>query len=341
MHNLILNHHAIKTYDEVRDKKLIVYIGYGDELPVFVRARSLWEFYLSHFPEINAIFVRTTRSLKRGEITSYGADLLVGVGEANGEGINGPGYRETGVWSAVENADVIFRQMAVYDYLLRKYTFPFFLFQTTCTSVVDFRGLISLLDHLPATRCFAGSPARLNNPSELNGLTFVSGANTVLSRDMVSLLRNRYDENSPYTVLPNDVWQAIVLQDIPRVPLPFISFTKPRLDVAELDAVQHIAQNLIANGHYHFRVKTTSEEDGVGRRENVDPWIMMKIMETILRNDSSPQANLQLNRQFLVSLTVSDQGTVAAYNENPIYSGPRSYPVDDHEAEALFPIKFI
>ena len=37
---------------------LVVTIGYGDELPVFRRARALWQFYMTHFPGIEVIFLR-------------------------------------------------------------------------------------------------------------------------------------------------------------------------------------------------------------------------------------------------------------------------------------------
>lgn len=319
----------------------IVYFCYGDELPAFVRARALWAFYISHFPRIKAYFVRSTRDLPRGEVTSNGFDLLVGLGRG-GNGLNDEGgYRATGVWSAAENADVIFRQVTVYDYFLRKYPRPFFLFNATITSVVDFRGLLVATRHVPTSRCFAGSPARISeggaNPSLLSGLTFVSGANTLLSRDVLALLRERYDPYSPNVQLPNDVWQALMLQDVLRVPLPLFSFVKPRNPADSNSSVGRLTRMLLHNGHYHFRVKTTSQEAGLGLREDIDPWLMLSIMKTILETEVQTQNALSLIRQILVSANPENGVALSAFNERAFFAGPRSFPMSDVEAEVIYP----
>lgn len=320
---------------------LVVYIGYGDELPVFARARALWEFYMSHFPGIQAIFVRTTDKLPRGEVSNNGYDLLVGLGDSGGGNPGMMGYRHTGIWAAHENADVIFRQVAVYDYLLRKYPDPFYVFHATVTSVVDFRGLLTALDGLGASHCFAGSPGRLSvgagNPQALGGLTYISGANTLFSRDMLELLRSRYNPRDPYAQLPNDVWQALALQEIPRLPLPLFSFVQPRLRGAFSGAISKLTQRLLGLGHYHFRVKTTSQELGLGLREDIDPWIMLRIMETILESEVQPETTRQLIGQMRISVAPANGVALAAFNENAFFSGPRSFPMTDIEAEAIYP----
>lgn len=319
---------------------LIVFLGYGDELPVFGRARALWEFYLSNFPGIQAIFVRTTHKLPRGEICSNGYDLLIGSGDINSTDDSLPGYRNSGIWSARENADVIFRQISVYDYLLRKYRHPFFLYNATITSVVDFRGLLTALQSLPTKGCFAGSPGRLTaggtNPSHLGGLTFVSGANTLFSSDMLAVLRDRYDPLSPDTQLPNDVWQALMLQDVQRIPLPIFSFVKPGYSKSISNTVTSLTQLLVRNGHYHFRVKTTSQENGVGLREEIDPWIMLRVMEGILEAEPRPGVTDALIRKLLISVAPVDGVALSAFNEDRFFTGPRSFPVTDIEAEIIF-----
>lgn len=320
---------------------LFVYIGYGDELPVFIRARALWEFYMSHFPGIRAIFVRTTDKLPRGEVSSNGYDLLVGLGESDAGNANTVGYRQTGVWSARENADVIFRQVAVYDYLLRKYPDPFYLFHATVTSVIDFRGLLAALETMGTTNCFAGSPGRLSvgggNPQALGGLTYISGANTLFSSDMLVLLRNRYNPRDPYAQLPNDVWQALTLQEIARTPLPLFSFVKPRTRGTLEQSITQMVKHLVALGHYHFRIKTTSQEQGQGLREDVDPWVMLRTMEAILESDAQPDATRRLIAQMRVSVAPANGVALSAFNESTFFAGPRSFPMTDIDAETLYP----
>ncbi len=324
-----------------KDAARIVYFCYGDELPTFVRARALWAFYISHFPDVQAYFVRSTRDLPRGEVVSNGSDLLIGLGRAS-NGLNeAAGYRDTGVWSGAENEDVIFRQVAVYDYFLRKYTKPFLLFNATITSVVDIRGLMTAMECMPTTRCYAGSPARLSaggaNPPPLGGLTFVSGANTLLSSDIVALLRDRYDPDSPHVHLPNDVWQALMLQDVPRTPLPLFSFIKPRQPDTFFAPIAEMTRVLLRHGHYQFRVKTTSHEAGLGLREDIDPWLMLRIMKTILETVVHVQETRALIHQILVSANPADGVALAAYDESGFFAGPRGFPMNDVEAEVVYP----
>lgn len=309
---------------------LIVYIGYGYELPVYQRARALWQFYISHFPGIETIFVRETDQLGRGEVVSDGYDLLVGIGsDFRGAG---QGYATHGVWSPTENSRVIFRQMAVYDYLLRTHTKPFFLYQTTVTSVVDFRALNSIIGQMPTTGCYAGTTGRLTAPEELSGLTFVSGANSLFSRDVLELMRNRYDPDHPHAALPNDVWQALVLQDIPRLPLPSFNFVAPVIPRATSNEVFALAQKMLHDGHFHFRIKTTSAEAGMGKREDADPWIMLKVMEAVLSTETVPTAALDLRNRFARFIDGGAGVPLTAFSEVSFYGGPRDFPLNDTEA---------
>lgn len=201
---------------------LIVCLGYGDNLPVYLRSRALWEFFISHYPNIQVIFTRDTDKLGRGEVQHNGHDLLFGVGLDPLIGTTEqPGYAATGIWSQNENRRQIYRQIALYDYLLRTRSQPFYVYQATITSVVDFRGLFAVLDQMPATGCYAGMPGRVATPSEYADLTFACGTNSLFSSDLVTLMRDRYDPNHPYATLPNDIWQALILHDIPRIPLLF------------------------------------------------------------------------------------------------------------------------
>lgn len=316
---------------------LIVFFGYGDEMPVFVRARALWEFFISHYPNVRAIFVRETEKLDRGEVQHNGHDLLIGIGGDTSPGaLERNGYAATGVWSANENGRAIYRQMAVYDYLLRTHDRPFYVYQSTITSVVDLRGLLAALEHLPETGCYAGMPGRLATPAEYEGLTFVCGTNSLFSSDVVRTMRERYDPAHVYATLPNDIWQALILHDVPRIPMAFFSFIKPRRQGEPHEDVRALTRRLLHDGHFHFRIKTTSEQEGLGKREDVDPWIMLRIMEEILANNPEPGVNLRLMEQLKTSAATSN-GTMRAYGDAGFFTSARRYPLNDVEAPLVYP----
>lgn len=313
---------------QTRRPDLVVTIGYGDELPVFRHARALWQFYMCHFPGVEVLFVRWSDKLKRGEVMSDGHDLLVGIGDGFQ---GGAGYSNSGVWSQSENARWIYRQVLVQDYLLRTRDQPFFLYQTTITSVVDFRGLSTVLDHIAPEACFAGPLGRLTAPDVFAGLTFVSGASVLMSRDVLVRMRERYDPQHPYATVPNDIWQAALLDDVPRQALPTFNFIKPRAARADGAYLYQTARQLVADGHYHFRVKTVAPEDAAGRREDIDPWIMLRVMEAILDSEHLPPATLAMVDKVQ---RLADGGAglpVAPRRAGPLHTGHRDFAMNDNE----------
>ncbi|HZX27433.1 MAG TPA: hypothetical protein VFF16_10210 [Telluria sp.] len=304
---------------------LVVVIGYGDELPVFRQARALWQFYAGHFPGIDFLFYRWTRDLKRGEVVHNGHDLLVGVG---GDFDGDAGYAASGVWSQSENAKWVFRQVLVQDHLLRTRDRPFYMYHTTATSVVDFRGLLTAMAALPATDCFAGPIARLNGPEELAGVTFVSGASVLFSSDNLARMRERYVPHHPFAGLPNDVWQALMLHDVPRIALPSFNFLRERAPRGDAAAISALTRQMLAQGHYHFRVKTVAPQDAAGRREDIDPWIMLRIMETILDHEHVPaavQAQIGRYQQWVGN----GAARIPPRTPAPLYQGPGEVALND------------
>lgn len=308
---------------------LVVMIGYGDELPVYRHARALWQFYAAHFPNIQIVFTRWSTKLAPGEVVDNGYDLLVGMGEQfRGENA----YDSTGVWSGSENAKFVYRQVVVQDYLLRTRPRPFFFYHLTLTSVVDFRVLNNVLRLLPTTGCYAGPPQRLNGPEFVAGLTFISGASTLFSSDALVHMRERYHPEHAICQFPNDVWQALVLEDYQRIALPTFNFLRPRAPLADDAAVRAIAKQQLQAGHYHFRVKTVAPQDAAGRREDVDPWIMLRIMETILSSEPAPeQATLALIQKYAWAATSGHQGPMPSRVHTPLFRGARDIPFNDEE----------
>lgn len=312
-------------------------LSYGYELPVFSRARALWDFYLSHFANLTYFVYRATDELGHGEIVHNGHDLLIGSDARTryGKG-GGDNYASSGVWSLTENISQISCQLASYQYLLRRFDKPFYVCHSTITSVVDFRALFALIDTLPGTGVFAGMPAKITTPGDYQNLSVVCGTNCLFSRDVVELILDRFDPESRHNAVPQDVNISLMLKDIDRVPLPFFSFVKPRNPAGNLNNVGDVTRKMLDMGHYHFRVKTSSEQMQMGRREDVDPWIMLEIMRAILGYQPDPGAAVDLKARVLRSLGTASGKRMAAYEKN-FFSESRDFPLTDEEAEMVFP----
>lgn len=308
----------------VQQPKLIVSIGYGDELPVYGRARWLWEFYRTFFPKCEVLFFKDDPTLPSGQMQFDGRDILVGSqgAVAGGQG----GYAINGVWSAQENRRAIARQLALYRHLLATRTEPFFLFQTTITSVTDLSALQGLLEYLPQRQCFAGNVGRLNGPPDFDGLVFASGANSLFSSDVLQTMLDRFDTNAAAAKLPNDVWQGWVLRDIPRIALPMFVFA----DACNFSSVAGKMERLLAQGHFHFRIRT-DEADRTVLREEIEPWIMTRVMECVTKTGGTrKEAVRALQRAFHRFIANNDAAYVDVYMPE-IYHGPRDFFLSDSE----------
>ncbi|MES2128344.1 MAG: glycosyltransferase family 10 [Pseudomonadota bacterium] len=297
---------------------LIISVAYGPEMPVFLRGRALWQYFASHFPHIKVVFFRGDEQLPRGETRVEGnGEVVIGLGQELGHDHSQANYAQSGVWSARENERTVYRQVALYDYLLRKYDHPFHLYATTVTSVVDVRALAALMDVVPRARCYAGMLGTLQHPP-YQGTGMVHGANTLVSRDVMELMRSRYVPGHEYTKQPNDHWQGLIMPDVERTALPLFSFNGAHDTGDDMGDVTRLVSRLVQDGHYHFRVKTTSEADGRGKREDVDPWIMLAAMQAILSTPVAPEAVLRLQQRFAQAC-------------DPANKVARDFPVDDSE----------
>ncbi len=306
---------------------MIVSVGYGPELPVFTRVRALWDFYASHFPGVKVIFIRDSFELPSGEVRRIGGDLVFGIGGSKWDRQNPnsgqtEGYAVTGVWSSEQNERTIHRQMALYRYLLALRSDDFHLFSTTITSVVDFRGLLELLPLLPSRRCYAGLPGTLQHVP-YQGVGIVHGGNTLVSSDVMELMLQRYVPGHIDVQQPNDHWQGIVLKDVPRVTLPLFSFNEARRVGTSMDEVYALTQRLLADGHYHFRVKTCSAQPGVELREDVDPWLMLRVMQAVLDGTPEGSRTIALQKRFALACA-------------PGLNISRDFPIDDSETQHFY-----
>ncbi len=305
-------------------KDLIIAIPYGFEMPLFMKARSLWESFRNIYSDLEILFFRGSNDLQLGEVTFDRGDLVVGTKcEYTNNTSESSNYAQMGSWGPQENFSSIFRQVTLYHHLLRTRKNPFYLYHSTITSVVDFRGLAEVIAKFHPENLLAGMPGRLGAP-ELNGLTFVCGTNNLVSSDIVQLMAERYKLGEPSGFYPNDIWQAITLKDVKRKVMPFFTISTP-VDLSNFDEVHFRikVRKALKMGHFHFRVKTHEprysffpEIDQTNyRREDVDPILMRIIMDEII------DFNFEKNAVNKILDQLSEHATNSHSHEFNVFEG--------------------
>jgi len=309
--------------------KIILILCYGPELLIYIRARKIWDLYVSFFPDIEILFFKENPKLGPGEIYFDGLDYNVGVDLSLAPNIDAHHYASTGVWSPNENWRVINRMVAIYDFLLRSRSESFYCYHATITSVVDLRVLKKLITKLP-TQCFAGMPGHINGPAEYSGL-YIWGANTIISNDLLKILCERYDPLHPSCLLPNDVWQHYQLPEVTRSAIPFFSFLRQRDKGFVNLEIESITKKMMGLGYFHFRIKTSSVKNENYDRSEIDPWIMLIIIKTILA--SSVPNNIDLIFELIAGCMVplDANNLPMKIPEGSFFSAPRALPLDDNE----------
>ena len=123
---------------------------------------------------------------------------------------------------------------------------------------------------------------------------------------------------------------------MPRFSIPCFSFTKARRVGESLNDVEELTRRLIADGHFHFRIKSTSAEVGLAKREDIDSWVMLRIMQTILSTGGAPIKNIELIRALHKFTGGGPQGFDAYPDADQFFTGERRFALTDIEAPALY-----
>jgi hypothetical protein len=168
--------------------------------------------------------------------------------------------------------------------------------------MVSLKGLLQLLAYFPTRGVYAGYPGTLRHPP-YEGVGIVHGANMLLSRDIVERIAARTIVGHANAAQPSDHWIGLLLPDVPRIALPLFTFENPRNTRAEIEDCYEIANSMLAMGHFHFRVKTSSQPYSVDgyRREDVDPSVMFRVAEAILSHTPSAATLLDLARRMFLA----------------------------------------
>jgi hypothetical protein len=335
--NQIIVHQTWKPHD------LIIAVPYGFELPLFQKARFLWENFKNIYKDLEIIFFRDSHDLPLGEVVFDRGDLVVGTKcEFTNNLTEDINYAKSGSWGPHENFSVLFRNITLYQFLLRTRKNPFYLYHSTVTSVVDFRGLAEAISNYQFDGLLAGMPGQLAS-SQFKGLTFVCGTNNLVSSDIAKLMTERYKFGDPSTFFPNDVWQALNLQDVKRKVLPFFTVGTP-VDFSNFDEYffRRKIQKALELGHFHFRVKTLeprlpwrgSTHISEYKRENIDPLLMKIIMEEIGKFDFKNGAVSSLLAQLSEHTNASRTLEFNPFENNTFMKFPANAPFNDDEVSS-------
>ncbi len=311
--------------------KIILSIFFSDDILHFQISKKVWDFYLEYFHDIELIYVTHSEKHRYGEVFYKENILIIGVGDRflipNESGLS-----KTGVFHPNQHARWIFLQNKLYQFLLQYEEQEFYLYQSTITNIINLKTLNYLVSILPKNKCYAGYPGPVTWQGLGGSLRFISGANQIFSRDVLELMVNRYNAKDSMCYVPNDVWQAYTLRDIPRFVLPRFDIEQPRNTNNKISGIYEMIHSQLNMGHFHFRVKTSIGNDISTQRENIDPWIMLKIIEAIIDYDFNKTHIDNMLVNLHLSLYEENNGYLKPFTTNePIWKEDLNFFHNDTE----------
>ena len=273
---------------------ILIVIWFGDELKTYSHCKKIWELYIETMlpkKDYKIIFCQTVFDLDT-EFHFHDNTLFVKNSfskdqYASGLHLNdGFHWRTNGDWTTTVNNECVARQKKAFQWILDNQKNEFsHVFTTTVTSIHQVSAFSEILKFVPSKLCYAGSILEMKVEGSNTPLTFISGANTLLSIDCLEMCVS----DNPIDSLgyPNDLWVGLRLIDLTRKKLPRYDVEGATVDYLPNFDVKHHILNAMSDGHFHFRVKTN------GNRSLVDHLILFEIYKLIHLGYSSDLANLQ------------------------------------------------
>jgi hypothetical protein len=260
---------------------ILINIGYGEDLAAYIHCRKVWDLYLTThgFEGATVLFVRTVYDQVEPVVRS-GHDLFVRNRYPKSEfrfEANDAALESSLVvsdWTKTGNLETIWRVKSSIRWALNDPTnnYSHFFF-TTVTSIHVIEILVRIAERLKGS-VYAGTPCVFNKPFfGIYPFIFLSGANTLISRDIAKGLINHseYDEIG----VPNDVWLGLRLKDQPKSNLPRYDIERSESQLIPDVELKDEIRAKIAQGHFHFRVKSKE------MRDKYDHLIIMEIYKQI------------------------------------------------------------
>jgi hypothetical protein len=125
--------------------------------------------------------------------------------------------------------------------------------------------------------------------------------------------------------MANDLWLAVVLRDIPRVPLMRHDVTDiTTFDAATRKALQERVANARSHGHYHFRVRSGRwEPDGQLQHDptRIDTLVLNDILLELQASPFDPSIQLEGWQRTLQKVGDMEGNTVRTVGGPPANHG--------------------
>jgi hypothetical protein len=240
----------------IQPPSICVTVGVGDELPVFESTFCFWKRYVESLPDnVKFFFVKADDRLEPGRVTLAGNIASVGLDSNALQRGCVEGYSKTGVWSSIENMACNTRNAVFFGWLLKTGNVGDVTLGTTLTSFVDLAGLAEFAKSLPRSGLYGGTVKCGQLRPGDRFYSFVSGANTYMSADVMKLYVERVTRQTDLLAVPNDLLAGYLLRDIPRLGVPFFSFdAKSREQSRYVESALDWARKM---GFFHYRFKSS------------------------------------------------------------------------------------
>jgi hypothetical protein len=260
--------------------------------------------------------------LAYGDVKFVGNEFEVGLAGGPSEAAQADGYGRTGIWSGAENVSMNTRNELFFRWLIRNKLLGDIVLQSTLTSFLEFGGLLELCHALPEKGAYGGVIKCAAGPDGRSFHSFVSGANTYMSRDVFQTYVDRLSRQTSTRSLANDVLTGYLLRDHRRIGVPFFSFdTRDSREVPYFLSVLEWARRF---GFFHFRFKASTADQVL--RDSVDSRAWLAAYDMSHRYDFGDPIVLSLLYSGLLDQRLL-QSSDASFEQKLAYFTGRAMPM--------------
>jgi len=267
----------------MNNKKLVVYMTYGDESAVFKRCADNWRAYSNNNQDVDFYIVKDVVE----EISSINIGSLVRTG-GNDYHYYKPAVNEASTysknytWTPSEMTLINEKHKKIWALLLEKYKDDCtYFYQVNNTAFSCFKTIKRLINYLPNSDFYGG---RIILHSPLN-FCYVAGSHVLWSRaSLVKLYKKVQRESSSIMV---DYYWGLNLQEIQRSIIPQVNIASEETapTAGPLGLLVETLDSLLKLGHFQIRFKNNNHSNYV--REDIDPILQWHAMSH--SNTKSPE----------------------------------------------------
>jgi hypothetical protein len=287
----------MKNYKKTR---LVIVVGLGFELPVFESLYTGWnQLHELSTEEIEIFFVCADEKNDLGVLNIDGRVLNVGVGSDMSRD-RGNDYFHIGAWSHNDHIIQNRRNIHFFRWFQDSFGINTKLIGVTLSSAFSPTHLLAWAKSLPSTKVYAGLVKAGQCEDDRCFYSFISGANCLLSWDVVKKLNNRLTElpHTNYLRTPFDVLTGKLLLDVPRIPWPFFTIQKTQLSGDNIPI--SFLKKIVDYGFFQFRVKAATADQSLRLRVDTNTWC--SITNFLKNTKADPELFQALQRRYELML---------------------------------------